>query len=939
MNFNRISKLLKTILPGIIVAGLIFGANLYYDLDLGKVIVNEITRIIGMFETTATTTLATVSGYVGIKTATPTEALTVAGNILSTGNLTISGGQITGANAEQLLLGVTNDIVNVVRGGSTYIVCDSSGNCQSSTGGYIGGSGTSGYIPKFTGTYTIGNSIIYDTGTNVGIGTTEPAYKLAVNGDLYVSATSTLGSATSTPVIFGGYVQSNIIPFFDNQYTLGLSNYRWANIFAATGTFGETITIGTNTIQGSATTTLFTTGNANQLVLGANGNVGIGTTSPSQKLHVVGNALITGTGTFQTSPLTIGNLVLSHTGLTASRTFTFPDVSDTLVSLTATQTLTNKTLSTGSTWQGNVITTQYGGTGQNWSTVATGSLPYFSGYGTLGTLALGSPGTILTASTSAPYWASLSSLSIPTGTGSTNYITKWLDANTLTYSSAIYESGGNVGIGTTTLNAKLTISAAGTQLRLAYSGSYYSDLKVDESGNLILNPTSGKVRVSYGSGYTELAYTGTKGTLITSAGDIEIGVMGFPIYLEEITFISASSSSSTLTVTQSGTGYAATFMGGNVGIGTTTPNYKLTVNGDLYVSATSTLGSATSTPVIFGGYVQSNIIPFFDNQYTLGLSNYRWANIFAATGTFGGTITIGTNTIQGSATTTLFTTGNANQLVLGANGNVGIGTTAPAYKLDVSGDLRVTGQTIFGGVAYTWPSSAGSSGQVLTTDGTGNLSWTSAAGGVSGSGTQNYLAKWTATTTLGNSIITDNGTLVTISGQLQTTGTTTLATSSGNVGIGTTAPSYKLTVNGDLYVSATSTLGSATSTPVIFGGYVQSNIIPFFDNQYTLGLSNYRWANIFAATGTFGGTITIGTNTIQGSATTTLFTTGNANQLVLGANGNVGIGTAEPVSLLELYKTRCFTDFNNHCCNLYNLFSPNCIQNRSNSLNSIHLRS
>jgi plastocyanin len=70
-----------------------------------------------------------------------------------------------------------------------------------------------------------------------------------------------------------------------------------------------------------------------------------------------------------------------------------------------------------------------------------------------------------------------------------------------------------------------------------------------------------------------------------------------------------------------------------------------------------------------------------------------------------------------------------------------------------------------------------------------------------------------------------------------------------------------------------------------------------------LGLSNYRWANIFAATGTFGETITIGTNTIQGSATTTLFTTGNANQLVLGANGNVGIGTAEPVSLLELYKT------------------------------------
>jgi hypothetical protein len=128
---------------------------------------------------------------------------------------------------------------------------------------------------------------------------------------------------------------------------------------------------------------------------------------------------------------------------------------------------------------------------------------------------------------------------------------------------------------------------------------------------------------------------------------------------------------------------------GNVGIGTTTPNYKLTVNGDLYVSATSTLGSATSTPVIFGGYVQSNIIPFSDNAYTLGAPGYRWANVYAVTTTIGSTITIGSNTFEGSATTTLFTTGNANQLVLGADGNVGIGTTTPLEKLDVAGAIKV----------------------------------------------------------------------------------------------------------------------------------------------------------------------------------------------------------------------------------------------------------
>ncbi|MGS2727456.1 tail fiber domain-containing protein [Psychroserpens sp. BH13MA-6] len=42
--------------------------------------------------------------------------------------------------------------------------------------------GTTNYIPKFTGTTALGNSQIYDSGTNVGIGTTTPSEKLSVNG-------------------------------------------------------------------------------------------------------------------------------------------------------------------------------------------------------------------------------------------------------------------------------------------------------------------------------------------------------------------------------------------------------------------------------------------------------------------------------------------------------------------------------------------------------------------------------------------------------------------------------------------------------------------------------------------------------------------------------------------------------------------------------------
>ncbi|RKZ30541.1 hypothetical protein DRQ33_07785 [bacterium] len=54
-------------------------------------------------------------------------------------------------------------------------------------------------------------------------------------------------------------------------------------------------------------------------------------------------------------------------------------------------------------------------------------------------------------------------------------------------------------------------------------------------------------------------------------------------------------------------------------------------------------------------------------------------------------------------------------------GNVGIGTTTPSYKLDVSGTGRYTGALTIG--AYTLPASDGTGGYVLKTDGSGNVSW------------------------------------------------------------------------------------------------------------------------------------------------------------------------------------------------------------------------
>lgn len=52
--------------------------------------------------------------------------------------------------------------------------------------GYVTSTGTTGYVPKFTGAASIGNSSIFETGGNVAIGSIDPAgYKLLINGAIY----------------------------------------------------------------------------------------------------------------------------------------------------------------------------------------------------------------------------------------------------------------------------------------------------------------------------------------------------------------------------------------------------------------------------------------------------------------------------------------------------------------------------------------------------------------------------------------------------------------------------------------------------------------------------------------------------------------------------------------------------------------------------------
>jgi excisionase family DNA binding protein len=74
---------------------------------------------------------------------------------------------------------------------ATGIVCTTSGNCSGSSSA-LGGSGTLNYISKWAGTYSLGNSLLFDDGTYVGISDATPTYTLDVNGTLRATGATTL---------------------------------------------------------------------------------------------------------------------------------------------------------------------------------------------------------------------------------------------------------------------------------------------------------------------------------------------------------------------------------------------------------------------------------------------------------------------------------------------------------------------------------------------------------------------------------------------------------------------------------------------------------------------------------------------------------------------------------------------------------------------------
>ncbi|MFH1714764.1 MAG: hypothetical protein ABH857_01030, partial [Elusimicrobiota bacterium] len=141
--------------------------------------------------TTGTTPILTVRGdeRVGIGTDAPSQLFCVGGN---------NGFQIDTAGNMKSINGVTYTWPAIQGGADTLLKVNTDGDLSwESLAINITGGGTENYITKFTGAASVGNSVIYESGGNIGIGTTVPGnYKLNVNGPMYVNSDISYSSYT-----------------------------------------------------------------------------------------------------------------------------------------------------------------------------------------------------------------------------------------------------------------------------------------------------------------------------------------------------------------------------------------------------------------------------------------------------------------------------------------------------------------------------------------------------------------------------------------------------------------------------------------------------------------------------------------------------------------------------------------------------------------------
>ena len=223
------------------------------------------------------------TGNVGVGTATPGAKLDVDGSaIFNESGAAVNFRVESDANANMLFIDGTNNRVGVGTGapdatfqvnGSFKLVDGNQSNgkvltsdangvatWQTASGGGLP-AGTSGQTLRHDGTTWVANSVLFNNGTNVGVGTASPSEKLDIESN---DATKTALDINNTG---GGDPKVNLQVGGVTTFSMGIDN-----------SDADKFKIGTSALETNTRLTIDNTG-----------KVGIGTSSPLAPLHVVGS--------------------------------------------------------------------------------------------------------------------------------------------------------------------------------------------------------------------------------------------------------------------------------------------------------------------------------------------------------------------------------------------------------------------------------------------------------------------------------------------------------------------------------------------------------------------------------------------------------------------------------------------------------------------------
>ncbi|MEK7646906.1 MAG: tail fiber domain-containing protein [Patescibacteria group bacterium] len=561
--------------------------------------------------------VSTFSGAISGTTA------TFSGNLTSGGLLSVTGSG-TSTISGNLAISGSIDI------GGVCINCGSGG-------GFSGGSLSATSIIN-TGNTTLGDAtttdIIYvnsrfagslvptvDNSLDVGDGTNWLRFRTGYFGtSLGIGGTAT---STGTNLLASGAYA------IDSGGTLSLNTTNNQNIITGTGKFGigTSTPYATFTVWGAGTTTsraLEIADNASTTLLTVldNGNVGIATSSPYAKLSVS------------------GEIVAAYFTATTSAASQLPYASSTAITVSGTASTTDLVVSNISTFKDFTATnsTTTNATTTNLAVLATASSTdlIISGNATLSKM---TPGSVIFSSTGG--LLSQNNANFSWNDSATRLSFPYASSTSLTTSGGAWfaTNGGNVGVGTTSPFAKLSVAGSGffndalTASNITATGTLNALGLSTLTGGFISNASS-----SIGGPLT------VSGTLNASS-TIVVGNSAFTRISGDNLASTIPYASSTSLTTSGGAWFGTN--GGSVGIGTTSPWGILSIQGTagqtapLFIIATS---SAATNPIF--------AIDSSGNVNMRGILNASSTSFFSGDSLFNGNILIGsTGTTTHLATT------------------------------------------------------------------------------------------------------------------------------------------------------------------------------------------------------------------------------------------------------------------------------------------------